>query len=91
MKKSIFFFKAQDKTSRLADPQSTNAVNAIDYLTISLPLDQSVYQRNTNNETTITVAGQSDFVGITSSIEWQLVRIDPIVKIAIKDDLIFGN
>ena len=84
MKKSIFllsfflsfFLKAQDKTARIASPQATNAVNAIDYLTISLPLDRSVYQRNTSNEATITVAGQLGIVGRTNWVRYTVEKLD---------------
>lgn len=81
MKKSILFFlccisffvKAQDKNARLASPQS---ILSVDYLTISLPLDRSVYQRNSNNEATITVAGQLGIVGRTNWVRYTVERLD---------------
>ena len=81
MKKSLFFLfllvsfhlKAQDKTSKLASPQS---ILSVDYLTISLPLDRAVYQRDTNNRAEITIAGQLGILGRTNWVRYTIEKLD---------------
>jgi hypothetical protein len=84
MKKSIFFLsfflsfflKAQDNTARLANSQRVSSVNSVDFLTISLPLDRSVYQRNSSNKATITIAGQLGIVGFTNWVRYTVERLN---------------
>ena len=60
---------AQDKSSRIASPQ------AVDNLTLSLPLDRSVYQKDAGNKASIRLAGQIGIIGFTNWVRYAVEKL----------------